>query len=38
MQEAFLAEPQWRGIRVIKGLLDKSPAESLQLDEFAEEL
>ena len=38
MQEDFLAEARWRGVRVIKGLLDKSPAESLQLDEFAEEL
>ena len=38
MQEEFLAEPRWRGVRVIRGLLDKSPAESLQLDEFAEEL
>ncbi len=38
MQEEFLAEPRWRGVRVIKGLLDKSPSESLQLDEFAEEL
>ena len=38
MQEEFLAEPRWRGIRVIRGLLDKSPAESLQLDEFSEEL
>ena len=34
IQEAFLAEPKWRGIRVIKGLLDESPAISLQLDEF----
>ena len=38
MQESFLAEARWRGVRIIKGLLDKSPAESLQLDEFAEEL
>lgn len=38
MQEDFLAEPRWRGVRVIRGLLDKSPSESLQLDEFAEEL
>jgi len=37
MQEEFLAEPRWRGVRVIKGLLDKSPAESLQLDDFSEE-
>lgn len=38
MQDQFLAETRWRGIRFIKGLLDKSPAESLQLDEFSEEL
>ena len=34
IQEAFLAEPKWRGIRFIKGLLDESPAISLRLDEF----
>lgn len=34
----FAAEPRWRGVRFISGLLDKSPAESLQLDEFEEEL
>ena len=38
MHDRFLAEPRWRGIRFIPGLLDKSPAESLQLDEFEEEL
>jgi hypothetical protein len=38
MHEEFLAQPQWRGIRFIQGLLDKSPAESLQLDDFSEEL
>ena len=38
MQEEFYAEKKWRGVRVIKGLLDKSPAESLELDDFAEEL
>ncbi len=38
MQEDFLAESRWRGVRVIAGLLDKSPAESLELDEFSEEL
>jgi hypothetical protein len=38
MHERFLAEPRWRGVRFIKGLLDKSPAYSLQLDDFAEEL
>ena len=34
MTEEFLSEPQWFGVRFIRGLLDKSPAESLQLDEF----
>jgi hypothetical protein len=34
MHDQFLAEPRWRGIRFIKGLLDASPAKSLQLDEF----
>lgn len=38
MNGRFAAEPRWRGIRFISGLLDKSPAESLQLDEFEEEL
>ena len=38
MHEAFQAEPHWRGIRFIKGLLSESPAVSLQLDDFAEEL
>ncbi len=38
MHEEFIAQPQWRGIRFIQGLLDNSPAESLQLDDFAEEL
>lgn len=38
MHVRFVDEPKWRGIRFIKGLLDKSPAESLQLDEFEEEL
>ena len=37
MQEHFIKQPEWRGIRFIKGLLNKSPAESLQLDEFEEE-
>ena len=37
MHEEYLAQPQWRGVRFIQGLLDKSPAESLQLDDFAEE-
>lgn len=38
MQDQFIAEPRWRGIRFIKGLLSDSPAKSLQLDDFAEEL
>jgi hypothetical protein len=38
MHERFLAEPKWRGIRFIKGLLGQAPAVSLQLDDFAEEL
>jgi len=38
MHDVFLAEPRWRGIRFIKGLLGQSPAASLQLDDFSEEL
>lgn len=38
MHERFIAEPRWRGIRFIKGLLGQAPAASLQLDDFAEEL
>src|SRR6476646_8979135 len=38
MHERFLAEPRWRGVRFIKGLLGGSPSSSLQLDEFSEEL
>src|SRR6266550_3266828 len=38
MHGSFLQEPRWRGVRFIRGLLDKSPAESLQLDDFAGEL
>lgn len=34
MHERFLAEPRWRGVRFIKGLLDRAPAISLGLDEF----
>src|SRR5207249_9324993 len=29
---------RWRGIRFIRGLLDRTPAASLQLDDFSEEL
>ncbi len=38
MQGAFLAESRWCGVRFIKGLLNKAPADSLQLDAFQEEL
>jgi len=38
MQDQFIAEPRWRGIRFIKGLLSESPAKALQLDDFEEEL
>src|SRR6266498_793455 len=38
MHDIFLAEPRWRGIRFIKGLLGEPPAISLQLDDFSEEL
>lgn len=38
MHGKFLEEPRWRGVRFIRGLLDKSPAESLQLDDFAGEV
>jgi len=38
MHGRFVEQPQWRGVRFIKGLLDRSPADSLQLDDFAGEL
>ena len=38
MHEKFVSEPRWRGVRFISGLLSGSPSESLQLDDFAEEL
>lgn len=38
MHERFVAEPRWRGVRFISGLLSRPPAESLQLDDFTEEL
>jgi hypothetical protein len=38
MHQRFLDERRWCGIRFIRGLLDKSPAEALQLDAFSEEL
>ena len=34
MTDEFLKEVRWHGVRFIVGLLDKSPAESLQLDQF----
>jgi len=38
MNEQFIQQPKWSGIRFIKGLLDKPPAISLELDDFEEEL
>lgn len=38
MHERFTGDPKWTGVRFIKGLLDRSPAESLKLDEFEGEL
>lgn len=38
MHERFLNESKWRGVRFVKGLLSTSPAISLQLDDFSEEL
>lgn len=38
MHQRFQAEPRWQGIRFIKGLLNSSPAASLKLDDFSEEL
>ena len=38
MHERFVREPRWTGIRFIRGLLGDSPAISLELDEFSEEL
>lgn len=38
MHEDFLREQRWTGVRFIKGLLNQSPAKSLQLDPFEEEL
>ena len=34
MTDEFMKESRWTGVRFIAGLLDKSPAESLQLDAF----
>lgn len=38
MHDKFIAEPRWRGIRFIAGLLSEAPAISLQLDDFEDEL
>ena len=38
MHKKFVDQSKWRGIRFINGLLNKPPAESLLLDDFAEEL
>ncbi|QIG78587.1 radical SAM protein [Stakelama tenebrarum] len=38
MHDRFVREPRWHGIRFIKGLLSKPPAQALLLDDFAEEL
>ena len=38
MHNAFQVESRWRGVRFIKGLLNKAPAISLELDSFQEEL
>ena len=38
MPGRFVDEPRWAGVRFIRGLLDKAPAISLQLDDFSEEL
>jgi hypothetical protein len=34
MHERFLAEPRWRGVRFIRGLLDRPPSQALQLNTF----
>jgi hypothetical protein len=38
MHEAFVREPRWHGVRFIRGLLNKAPATSLQLDDFSGDL
>ncbi len=38
MHDKYISEPNWRGVRFIKGLLGEAPATSLQLDPFDEEL
>jgi hypothetical protein len=34
MHERFLSEPRWRGVRFVRGLLDKPAAFALQLNSF----
>ena len=34
MHDRFLSEPRWRGVRFVRGLLDKPAALALQLDSF----
>jgi hypothetical protein len=38
LHDDFSKESKWNGIRFIKGLLTDSPADSLKLDDFSEEL
>jgi hypothetical protein len=38
MHDKFLKESRWSGVRFIKGLLTENPADSLELDEFDDEL
>jgi hypothetical protein len=38
MHDRFVAEPDWRGVRFIEGLLGQPPAIALKLDDFTEEL
>jgi hypothetical protein len=38
MQNDFVNDPRWCGVRFIKGLLSEAPANSLQLDDFSDEL
>ena len=37
MNDQFVSEPRWSGVRFIKGLLDGSPASALQLSEIESE-
>ncbi len=37
MHQRFVEQPQWRGVRFIRGLLTEPPAVALQLDDFAGE-